>query len=129
MKIIKSTPLQYAHQIVPHPEDGEAAPLTELVRYHYAQAIAWHLAFAEAVAADPGGIDFPLSQYIGHAHLALLHDALAQGLIGQESADWASTRNDSESCEWIWERGVACGLNPDEIRAYEWRRKTAEKEN
>lgn len=118
------TDLKYAHDIEPHPEEGEAVPLETLARYHYAQAQAWHLAFADAIGTDGmPAADFPLSQYLGHSHRALIFDALAQGLNGQEVANWSSTRNHSESAEWIWERGVVYGLNPEEIRPYEWRRK------
>jgi hypothetical protein len=118
---------KYAHEIEPHPEEGEAVPLDRLVRYHYAQAQAWHLAFAEAISGDIGTaeFDFPLSRYLGHSHLAFLHDALLQGLSGQEAADWASVRHHSESAELVWERGVAYGLNPDAIRPYETKRKGA----
>src|SRR3546814_8474653 len=88
-----------------------------LVRYHYSQAQAWHLSFSEAIgeaAYGAAGADFTLSQYLGHAHRALIFDALAQGLVGQEAADWSSVRNHSESADWIWERGAHYGLNPDE---------------
>lgn len=111
---------KYAHEIVPHPEEGETTPLETLVRYHYAQAQAWHLSFAEAINGND--FDFPLSQYLGHSHLAFLYDALIQGLIGQEAADWASVRHHSESAELVWERGDHYGINPDEIRPYRWQR-------
>ncbi|MEV5001967.1 hypothetical protein [Nocardioides sp. LML1-1-1.1] len=118
---------KYGHEIEPHPCEGETAPLGRLVRYHYAQAIAWHRAFAETITgasqAERGQIDFTLAQYLGHAQLAFLHDALHQGLASQEAADWASVRNHSESAELVWERAVHYGINPDEIRAYETRRK------
>lgn len=115
------TATKYAHEIVAHPEEGEAVDLLHLVRYHYAQAQAWHLAFAEAI--NSRDFDFPLSQYLGHAHLAFLHDALHQGLAGQEAADWASVRNHSESAELVWERADKYGLDVDQIRPYESKRK------
>ena len=121
---MEKTTKKYAHEIVPHLDEGETKPLDYLVRYHYAQAQAWHLSFAEAI--NSGDFDFPLSQYLGHAHLAFLHDSLAQGMSGQEAADWASERTHSESCELVWERANACGLPVDEIGAYAWRRKTNE---
>ncbi|AIY17762.1 hypothetical protein GUY44_07040 [Pimelobacter simplex] len=116
---------RYAHEIEPHPGEGETVPLDRLVRYHYAQAQAWHLAFAEVVGDQEVGarLDFALGQFLGHARSAFLLDALAQGLAGQEAADWASVRNHSESAEIVWERAVHYGLNPDEIRSYETRRK------
>lgn len=114
----------YAHEIEPHPGEGETVPLDRLVRYHYAQALAWHLAFAKLIADDyaSGELDLPLAQYLGHTQTAFLLDALAQSLAGQEAADWASVRNHSESAEIVWERAVHYGLNPDEIRPYETRR-------
>lgn len=114
------TDLKYAHEIVPHPEEGEVVDLPILVRYHYTQAQAWHLSFAESINGD---FDFPLSQYLGHAHLAFLHDALLQGLSGQEAADWASVRHHSESAELVWERADHYGINPDQIRPYSTERK------
>lgn len=114
---------KYAHEIVRHPDEGETLPLHHMVRYHYAQAQAWHLAFADAVSANQHS-DLALSQYMGHSHLAFLHDALMQGRTGQDAADWASERNHSESAELVWERGAIYGLDPDSIRAYAWRRKS-----
>jgi hypothetical protein len=114
---------KYAHEIIRHPDEGETLPLIHLVRYHYAQAQAWHLTFADAVSANQHS-DLALSQYMGHSHLAFLYDALAQGRSGQDAADWACKRNHSESAELVWERAAAHGLNPDEIRPYAWQRKT-----
>lgn len=112
---------KYAHEIVPHPDEGESRPLGTVVRYHYAQALAWHLAFAEVIRVGELGprLDFALSQYLSHTHLAFLHDALAQGLADQGAADWAAVRIHPESPELVWERAVHYGLDPDEIRAYE----------
>lgn len=112
------TEKKFAHEIVAHPEEGEAMPLDYLVRYHYSQATGWHLAFGEVLNESGPRFDLALSQYLHHAHLAFLHDALHQGLAGQEAVDWVSVRNHSESAEWTWERAVACGLNPDEIKPY-----------
>ena len=111
----------YAHEKYPHPKEGEAKPLAYLVRYHYAQAQAWHLAFADVID-DPGPrLDVALSQYMGHARTAFLLDALAQGMCGQEAADWASERNHSESAELVWERADFYGVGPDEIKPYKIR--------
>ena len=112
------TEKKYAHEIMPHPEEGEAKPLDYLVRYHYAQAMAWHLTFADVLDSPGPRFDLALSQYLHHAHLGFLHDALRQGMDGQEAVGWVADRNHSESVEWVWERAVACDLNPDEIKAY-----------
>jgi hypothetical protein len=122
---------KYAHEVIPHPEEGETAPLETLVRYHYAQAEGWIKAFSDAIGASdygPAGADFTLASFMGHMHRALLFDALAQGLTGQAAADWANTRNHSESAEWIWERAAAYGLDLEAtpIRAYRYKRETAE---
>lgn len=119
-----TTEKKYAHEIEPHPEEGETVRLDRLVRYHYAQAQAWHLAFAESLNERGPAFDFPLSQYLGHSHLAFLHDALLQGLSGQEAADWASVRHHSESAELVWERADFYGLDPDAIKPYETKRKS-----
>lgn len=118
-----------AHEIVPHPDEGEKAPLETLVRYHYAQAEGWIKAFSDAIGAGdygPAGADFTLASFMGHIHRALLLDALAQGLVGQEAADWASERNHSEAAEWIWERAAVYGLDLEvtPIRAYRYKRAT-----
>lgn len=113
---------RYAHAIAPHPEEGQATPLRELVRYHYAHATAWHLAFSEVID-DPGPrLDLALSQYMSHIHSAFLYDALAQGLSGQDAADWASTRSHGESAEWIYERAEVYDLDPDEVLPYRIRK-------
>lgn len=122
-----STEAKYAHQVIPHPDEGEKAPLETLVRYHYAQAEGWIGAFSDAINAGDYGIkgaDFALASFMGHMHRALLFDALAQGLSGQAVADWAGERNHSEAAEWIWERAAVYGLDLEAtpIRAYRYKR-------
>ena len=117
---------KFAHEIVPHPAEGETRPYWITVRYHYAQAIAWHYAFAARIGETwTAESDFALSQYVGHSHLALLYDALSQGRDGQEAADWVAYRTGSESPEFIWERALSHGIDPETIRPYKTKRGAA----
>ena len=110
---------RYAHEVVPHPQEREMKPLEYLARYHYAQAQGW---VAAVLGSGGDEIDrLAVAQFLGHAHLGLLHDALAQGIEGQEAADWAAHRHHAESAEIVWERGDHYGVDMDSIKAYEGR--------
>jgi hypothetical protein len=124
--VSETTEKKYAHDVVSHPVEGETRPIDVTVRYHYAQAIAWHYAFAARIGeAWTAESDFALSQYLGHSHLAFLYDALSQGRGGQETADWVSHRTGSSSPEFVWERAISHGIDPDAIRPYKTKRRAS----
>lgn len=111
---------EYAHDVEPAPPVSEPHPLAALVRYHYAQSQGHWLAFLGLIQArDYAAIDGPLERFLLNARLAFTYDALAQGMTGQDAADWASVRMHDEAAEITYERGLAAGVDMDAIRAYE----------
>lgn len=115
----RRTKRRYAHELYPHPaDDGTTQPLEEAVPYLYARAQGLEV-------NDTGWFDAPLKESMDRTHhliaarqIAFLADALHQGLTGQEGWEWADQRAGEESGEWVWERAVHYGVNPDQIKPY-----------
>lgn len=116
------TKRRYAHELYPHPAEDEVRPLAVEVPYLYARAVGWE-------SFHSGWIDDRTPEGIGRRHdritimigvrsEALLADALLQGLAGQEAWDWAQVRNNPEGGEWVWERAVHYGVDPESIKPY-----------
>lgn len=115
---------EYAHEIYPHPGEDDTRPLAVDVPYLYARALgyepseSWH----DALTSD----DITLRRLamnrtmllLAAREIALIADALAQGLAGDEAWKWAEERANEESGEWIWERAVHYGVNPEAIKPY-----------
>ena len=116
------TKRRYAHELYPHPEEGEFRPLAVEVPYLYARAIGWdidgtnwHALMDNRQFQEANDRTYLM---IGARGRALHADALLQGLAGQEAWEWAEVRNNPEGCEWIWERALHYGVNPDAIKPY-----------
>jgi len=115
---------RYAHEIYPHPEEWEVRPLEADVPYLYAIAIGldlngtgWH----DAPRGDAWAQEAVMTRCarLGtERHLALLADALLQGLAGQEAWEWATQRAWDETGEWTWERATHYGVPCDQIKPY-----------
>ena len=124
------TKRRYAHELYPHPEEGEVRPLAVEVPYLYAQAIgldvqgtSWFGPFRNPATGevDEQRVQRSTSRtmlMIAARGEAFLADALLQGLAGQEAWEWAQVRNNPEGCEWVWERAVHYGIDPDVIKPY-----------
>lgn len=118
----RRTKRRYAHELYPHPAEDEVQPLAEAVPYLYAQAVGWD-SFHSGWLDDKSPEGMRRGQdrimiMIGIRAQALLADALAQGLTGQDAWEWAEVRNNPEGGEWIWERAVKYGVDPTAIKPY-----------
>jgi len=84
---------RYAHELYPHPAEGETRDLAVEVPYLYARAVGmdtWGTGSLDMLDPD----NHPYARELGYAryadlvqarHLALIADALYQGLAGQEA--------------------------------------------
>lgn len=116
------TKRRYAHELYRHPEEGEVRSLEVDVPYLYARAIGfdihgtnWYALMDSRKFQEANDRTYLMIAARGRA----LHaDALLQGLAGQEAWKWAEERNNPEGGEWIWERAVHYGVDPDAIKPY-----------
>lgn len=112
------TKRRYAHELYPHNEPGHTRPLTVEVPYRYARA--WGLR-----VDDTGWFEVEPRTRAGervvrlceNAVIALLADALAQGLAGDEAWAWADQML-TDDLALVWERAAEHGIPFDRIKPY-----------
>lgn len=115
---------KYAHEIYPHPQYGLVRPLAEDVPYLYARALglepgdSWHDALDSKDNARRALAMSRTNHLVAAREIALTADALLQGLSGDEAWKWAQERANEGSGEWIWERAVHYGVDPEAIKPY-----------
>jgi hypothetical protein len=112
------TKRRYAHELFPEGEMDTLRPVAVEATYHYARAIGfdtygtgWFEAGSEAHAGR-------VQQLVTERQVALLVDALAQGLTGEAGWEWAFWRAQDEAGEFIYERAVHYGIDPTAIKPY-----------
>lgn len=113
----RRTKRRYAHELYPHGEEWEVRDLAVEVPYLYARAIGfdvWGTSWFSAVTEATGTRTM---QRLDASHIALMADAMHQGLTGQEAWAWAESRMD-EAGEFIYERAVHYGVEPANIKPY-----------
>lgn len=119
------TKRRYAHELYPHPDEFEVRPLAVEVPYLYAQAIGYELGgtgWFDMLGADTTPEQNHIAgdrtmALIRQRQLALLADALLQGMTGDEAWKWAAERDDYEG-GWISERSEVYGIDWSAIKPY-----------
>lgn len=113
----RRTKRRYAHELYPHGEEFEVRPLEVEVPYLYARAIGFDVQ-GTSWFEDRGrtAVD-RTNQLLDSRHIALMADAMHQGLTGQDAWAWAETRMD-ESGEWVYQRAAHYGVKPELIKPY-----------
>jgi hypothetical protein len=116
---LRRTKRRYAHELYPHPKDGEVRPLEVDVPYLYARAIGldvggtgWFSQEARPIAI------YRTAEVVAARQQALVADALLQGLVGQDAWQWAMERADDEGGEHVWERATHYGVDTWAIKPY-----------
>jgi len=115
----RRTKRRYAHELYPHAGEDETRPLAVEVPYLYARAIGLEIhgtGWSTVVPRSAGGDR--VVQMIAARQIALLADAIHQGMVGDEAWKWADERAAEESGEWIGERSEVYGVPYDEIKPY-----------
>lgn len=106
-----------AHELYPHAAEGEVRPLAVEVPYLYALFVGLDVHDTGWSDAEPRERGKRIVAWREAALVALLADALQQGLTGDEAWSWAAQRCESE-LEVPWERAVHHGVPVREILPY-----------
>ena len=116
----RRTKRRYAHELYPHATDEyEPRPLTIEVPYLYARAIGLEMHGTNWGTVEPRSIGGArVVEMIAARQIALLADAIHQGMTGDEAWGWADVRASDESGEWIGERSEVYGVPYDDIKPY-----------
>lgn len=118
----RRTKRRYAHELYPHADEYEVRPLEVDVPYLYAIAIGHNV-------HGTSWFNFDTDEERRRAHdrttaliaarqIALVADALLQGLVGDEAWEWAQERGWDETGEWIGERADVYGVDYTAIKPY-----------
>jgi hypothetical protein len=108
---------RYAHELYPYPDEGEIRPLSVEVPYLYARMVGravWGTGWSNAPTEEVG---YRLAALTEAARTALLADALAQGMTGDEAWEWV-TSYVTDDLECAYDRAVAHGVDPLAIKPY-----------
>lgn len=123
----RRTKRRYAHELYPHGREDEIRDLAVEVPYLYARAQGLEVdgtSWFDMLHRDqPDDTRRLAAERTNHvvltAQLALLADALLQGLTGQEAWEWAEARCGGDVIgEWVWERGTHYGVDLARIKPY-----------
>lgn len=115
----RRTKRRYAHELYPHAEEDEARSLEVEVPYLYARAIGFEVSGTGWFDVEPRSVAGDRTmELLEVRHMALLADALLQGLAGQQAWEWAALRANEESGEWIGERAEHYGVDWTAIKPY-----------
>ncbi len=125
MTATRRTKRRYAHELYPHPEEGEVRPLAVDVLYLYGQAIGlevdgtdWHELLAANEYDKTRAATDRTMRMIAAREIALIADALHQGMSGDEAWAWAQHRANDESGEIVGYRAAHYGIDYDAIKPY-----------
>ena len=116
---------KYAHELYPHPAEGEVRPLAVEVPYLYARMVGLS-PFDTGWGAAPWRDDKWAHEatvsrtvlLIEARSKALLADALLQGMAGDEAWKWAEDRAADESGEIAGDRAAHYGIPFHRIKPY-----------
>lgn len=119
--ITRRTKRRYAHELYPHPEEGEVRALAVDVPYLFARAVGldvWGTGWFDLREGDGRMLSVERTlNVLAARETALIADALLQGLAGDEAWTWMQERMD-ESGEWAYERATHYGVPIDQIKPY-----------
>lgn len=111
------TKRRYAHELYPHPADGEIRPLTVDVPYLYARALGFEVQGTSWYeATEHAGARTHI--LLNARELALTADALLQGLTGDEAWRWVQEYYSDETGELVGDRAQHYGIDWTTIKPY-----------
>lgn len=113
----RRTKRRYAHELYPHAGEWETRPLDVELPYLYARAIGFQVQGTGWFADISEATGNRTAELITARQIALMADAMHQGLTGQKAWDWAIKRMD-DAGECVYERAVHYGVDPSAIKPY-----------
>lgn len=118
-KTTNATIRRFAHELYPSAEEWEVRPLEVEVPYLFARVIGlstWETGFLDADAREQVA---RVEELVLTTDLALLTDALQQGLTGDEAWRYAQVGGDGQAAnEKAYERAVHYGIPVGRIKPY-----------
>lgn len=120
----RRTKRRYAHELYPHAEEFEVRPLAVEVPYLYARAFGLDVTGTGWFTAETDVLVARTNMMLDARHIALMADAMLQGLTGQDAHEWVERHRDYEG-EMFWDVAVKhvpnqalikpypCGATPD----------------
>ena len=113
----RRTKRRYAHELYPHAEEWQTRPLEVEVPYLYARAIGFDVQGTGWFAHVQPESNNRTMEMINARQIALMANAMLQGLTGQEAWAWAAERmTDDGGC--VYDRTIHYGVDPDTIKPY-----------
>lgn len=113
----RRTKRRYAHELYPHAEEFETRNLADEVPYLYARAIGFSVRGTGWFALPPKESVARTEEKINAEHIALLADAMHQGLTGQEAWAWVDQRLWTYG-DAVYDRAVHYGVPVEQIKPY-----------
>lgn len=111
------TKRKYAHELYPPADEWEVRPLSVEVPYLYARALGYGIWGTGWIDADPQESRDRILQLLNARNMALLADAIHQGMTGDEAWAWAAERYD-EAGEIVYDRALHYGVPDSLIKPY-----------
>lgn len=114
----RRTKRRYAHELYPHAGEWETRPLAVEVPYLYAMMVGLTVQGTGWFTAEPRSLAGERTMhYLNAARIALMADAMAQGLTGDVAWTWANERV-TDDMEVAYERADHYGVPLDRIKPY-----------
>jgi hypothetical protein len=117
----RRTKRRYAHELYPHAEEGETRPLSVELPYLYARAQGFETdgtSWFDSERTTPEQRTARTLELLAARRVALLADALAQGMTGDEAWAWADALIWEYDGSGVWERAEFYGVDPYAIKSY-----------
>lgn len=106
----RRTKRRYAHEIYPHAEEWQVRPLALEVPYLLAMAVGASV-FGTGWMEDPARGRHRVAEAMARIEIALLADALHQGMTGDEAWSWVACGGDGQAQhELAFERACHYGV-------------------
>lgn len=113
----RRTKRRYAHELYPHADEYEVRPLADEVPYRYAISVGLTTWGTGWIDTDPQVRAIRIEELVAAREIALVADALHQGMAGDEAWAWAQERM-SDDDESIYDRAVHYGVDVARIKPY-----------
>lgn len=118
----RRTKRRYAHELYPHGEEFETRPLEVEVPYLYARMVGMEVSGTSWFDMREGDANLlaleRMNLFISSRHVAMLADALHQGMSGEEAWAWADRGLWDYDGELAYQRAIHYGVPVDQIKPY-----------
>ena len=115
----RRTKRRYAHELYPHPDEMEIRALAVEVPYLYARAIGLETSGTSWVDVDVEAAVQRTAELMDARRIALLADAIHQGLAGGDAWKWVESRYWDYEGSAVWKRARHYGVPVDLIKPYQ----------